>query len=125
MKKAALFIMVLAIVFFLAGCGKKPPGGDPAGGGAPERAAEQERPLGGQEQVRETGQTGSPGPPTEKPASGETPSVVIKTPNQASSQEAGRMLDELDRQLTELLNTLERLEDIKEEDLQYEGVTGQ
>lgn len=120
MKKAALFILALAVIFALAGCGKKTPEPGAAGKDESEKAAVESKPLSPEQPESDKSVKNSS--PAEDTASGKTPAIVIKTQNQATNQEAGAMLDALDKQLTELLNTLERLEDVKDEDLQYEGV---
>ena len=48
-----------------------------------------------------------------------TPKIAIKTDNPVSNQEAGAMLDAVDKQLDELMSTLDRLDEISEEDLRY------
>ncbi len=49
------------------------------------------------------------------------PNIVIKSENQVPGQEAGQMLEEVDRQLDDLLKALDGTEDIDESELLYEG----
>ncbi|GBF33802.1 hypothetical protein DCCM_2913 [Desulfocucumis palustris] len=58
---------------------------------------------------------GQPGGAVEKP------DLVIKSENQVPGQEAGQMLEEIDRQLDDLLEALDGTEDIDESELLYEG----
>jgi len=56
--------------------------------------------------------------PVEQGQSEDASKIVIKTDNQVSNQEAGAMLDAVDKQLDELMNTLDRLDELSDEDLQ-------
>ncbi|HAP93582.1 MAG TPA: hypothetical protein DCM26_03020 [Desulfotomaculum sp.] len=114
MKRAALIILALAIIFALTGCGKKTPEPETDGNNKSEKATVET--TAHPPAAPDSKESGSP---VENTASGEIPEGVIKTENRVSSQEANAVLDDLDKQLTELMNTLERLDDVKDEDLQY------
>lgn len=127
-RKALLAALFLALLLAAAGCGTwsqgKGAGGDgkekktPQAGfsqstrppGGPETA-----PPGGSEATRPAGEPEA----ARKDTSGEAPDIVIRTENRVSSQEAGAILDEMDKQLAELINTLNRLEDPDDRDLEY------
>lgn len=119
MGKYRLILLFLAVLL-VAACGKYAAG---------QKVPKDSRPgNSGQDQpavnIQDNARVNPAAPPEESgvPAvtaeTGETPTVIIKTNNQVSSQEAGAVLEAVDRQLTELLNTLDRLDELTEEDLQ-------
>ncbi len=110
MIRTALAALCLAILLAAAGCGK----------GTPEKASgenknESKPPV----EITDSSRPKDDPKPAQKKAAGETPDIVIKTENRVSNEEAGAMLDEVDKQLTELLKTLDRLDDLDDKNLQY------
>lgn len=114
MARKALIAISLAFLLAAAGCAKGAPENKPGADSKKEKAAvenkERNRPPAGSNVGKA---------PSEKVASGEAPEIIIRTDNRVSNQEAGAMLDEVDRQLTELLNTLDRLNEVDDQDLKY------
>jgi hypothetical protein len=114
MIRVALIILSLALMLLSAGCGKKAPGHDNEGKTELPRPTVESSETSRALPDAKTGEV-----PAGDSSSAETPGIVIRTDNPVSNQEAGEMLDEMDKQLTELINTLERLDDMEDKDLQY------
>lgn len=133
MPKKVLFclIFVLALLLLLAGCGKADSGRLPVAGNGNYPPPEQQSEAGSEQRPEaEPEQRPEQQPVQQEEAGGGqpagnnnpgTPDVVIRTDNPVSSQEADAMLDAVDRQLTELLETLDQLDDIELESLEFEG----
>lgn len=111
MIRTVLVALSLAILLAAAGCGKGTPDKKASG----ENKNESKPPV----EVTDSSRPKDDPKPAQKKATGETPDIVIKTENRVSNEEAGAMLDEVDKQLTELLNTLDRLDDLDDKNLQY------
>ena len=110
MIRTALIALSLAFLLAASGCARGASDQKPAGDGKKEKAPVENttihRPAADQAQ-------------DQKNAPREAPDIVIRTDNRVSNQEAGAMLDEVDKQLTELINTLDRLDDLDDKELQY------
>jgi PBP1b-binding outer membrane lipoprotein LpoB len=137
MTKTALLLLTLALALGVAGCGKGN-AGQPAAGNSQKEKATVESTGSTQPDPDPAGSTGRTGPKPESPGSAQAPpevkesrapavnsvppkppDIVIKTDNRVSSQEASAILDAVDKQLTDLMNTLGRLDDVDDSDLQY------
>lgn len=114
MVRTALIAFSLAFLLAAAGCAK---------GASDHKSAEDikkgKAAVEKNENLRPPSESSAGKPPAGKGPSGEPPEIVIRTDNLVSNQEAGAMLDEVDRQLNELLNTLDRLNDVDDQDLRY------
>lgn len=110
MIRTALIVLSLAFLLTASGCAGGASDQKPAGDGKKEKApvgnTAIHRPAANQAQ----GQKNSPR---------EAPDIVIRTDNRVSNQEASAMLDEVDKQLNDLINTLDRLDDLDDKELQY------
>ena len=133
------FLVLFLILLLLAGCGKATPVDKTAGDKETEQPAVEShgdlpavaQPEGGSGNSAGTvppemspgDTTGAAQPaessvPVDQGHSEDASKIVIKTDNPVSNQEAGAMLDAVDKQLDELMDTLDRLDELSEEDLQ-------
>lgn len=114
MKRAALTLLLLAFLFAMAGCWRETADQKFTRNGEKDKAA-----GGSTKYFEKSAEPREGSTPAGNSASSETPEVMIRTENQISNQEASDMLDDVDKQLTDLLDTLDRLDDIAENELEY------
>lgn len=114
MKRAALTLLLLVFLLAMAGCWRETADRKFTRDGGKEKAA-----GGSTKYFQKSAEPREGGTPAENSASSETPEVMIRTENQISNQEAGAMLDEVDKQLSDLLDTLDRLDDVTDNELEY------
>ncbi|MCL6635021.1 MAG: hypothetical protein K6T29_04545 [Peptococcaceae bacterium] len=111
MSRTVLVVLTLALVLAVAGCGgyhKTSPGNGNADGPA---VRDGDLPA----VAGSSGGKASAGGGTSR----ETPGIIVRTGNRVSSQEADAVLEALDRQLTSLMDTLERMDDVEDAEVQY------
>ncbi len=86
--------------------------------GCGKKNAAQEVP-GAQEVREEPGGSYGSRPAVTEESGGKTSGMVLKSDNRVPDQEAVAVLEELDRQLGDLIRALERMDEVKDEDLEY------
>lgn len=139
MGKRIKSLLAVAVLLLMAGCGQGAGPGHDTGGAskssppvevqqddssrATSSSGQAGTPAGAESpSITEAGKTGEQKQEQEQePGAGDKTGSVIKTDNEVAGQEAGQMLEEVDRQLDDLLKALDGAEDIDEKDLQYEG----
>lgn len=96
--RPALVTIALVLLLISAGCVKNTPDNKDGGTGTKGKTAQEDKAA---------------------DTSPQFPEVVVKTDNQVSNREAGQVLDEVDKQLSEVLSTLDRMDDVDDQDLKY------
>lgn len=103
MKRATALLLACLVLLLPMGCEKK---------------TAQEVP-GAQEVREEPGGSYGSRPAVTEESGGKTSGMVLKSDNRVFDQEAVAVLEELDRQLGDLIRALERMDEVKDEDLEY------
>lgn len=132
-NKISRSLVAVAVLLLMAGCGLGTGSNNDSGGTAKNSPAVESRQTNPPVVDPGNGQTGTSGDTEKSPGaeggkagekgsgSGDKTGIVIITENKIPGQEAGQMLEEVDRQLDDLLKALDVAEDIDEKELQNEG----